>query len=806
MPNTFAHFATATKSKAKNYTTVPIDNGLFLILTDTKQLCYDFGGTRLFLGDIEEIETEEAREAIVSPLDKFYFVREDTKLWRYIGGEWHFWADGESASEHIEQTILSTNGVHGLKYNAATGVLSYLDANDDWQTLLVGDSSVVLATLLSSGWTGNEQTVTVSGVDSATNGTAGLTQDITTAAYEAACDAALRVSAQGTDSVTITAMGDVPSVDIPIAVIIFPQGSAAGGGGSWASAADLGDVSQLTTTNKSSAVEAINELDNGKVDKVSGKGLSTEDFTTAEKNKLGDIEAEAQKNVQADWEEDDDAADSYIQNKPTLGTAAAKNSTDHVQPNSHDLVESIAVYSAINNALSSIYTPRGDLACASLTSALLIEANVGNVYQMTDSGTTTALFLQGAGQTINIGDNVGIIKAGANTYLFNLMGNAFDLHDYQTKALATAIAGASTVEGALSALDTVKLSGMATILTSADDIDALNTVGVYAWASNSLPANVPDNIGYCIMFHVRGAAGGNNEQQYILKGSGGNLIMRSLATVSPRVWGEWHDLTPVDSITDGNMRPATSNAVYNAIQALPSTAVLGAARMHANIYRGKYLGSSVTAEQYAAISAGTFDDLYIGDYWTIGGVNWRIVDFDYWYGKGDTACSTHHVVIVPDTNLYTAKMNDSNVTTGGYIGSQMYTANLANAKTTINSAFGSAHILSKRELFTNTVSNGIPTAGAWVDSTVDLMNEINVYGSYIFTPANNGTTIPYIYTIDTTQFALFRLDPTRICNRSGWGLRDVVSAACFAVVAGYGNASFYGASNANGVRPAFAIK
>ena len=37
------------------------------------------------------------------------------------------------------------------------------------------------------------------------------------------------------------------------------------------------------------------------------------------------------------------------------------------------------------------------------------------------------------------------------------------------------------------------------------------------------------------------------------------------------------------------------------------------AGFHNSVYRGKYLGSSVTAEQYAQISAGTFDDLFIGD-------------------------------------------------------------------------------------------------------------------------------------------------------------------------------------------------
>ena len=57
------------------------------------------------------------------------------------------------------------------------------------------------------------------------------------------------------------------------------------------------------------------------------------------------------------------------------------------------------------------------------------------------------------------------------------------------------------------------------------------------------------------------------------------------------------------------------------------------AGVHNSIYRGKPLGSTVTAAQYAEIAAGTFKDLYIGDYWTIGGVNYRIAAFDY-YGYG----------------------------------------------------------------------------------------------------------------------------------------------------------------------------
>lgn len=226
---------------------------------------------------------------------------------------------------------------------------------------------------------------------------------------------------------------------------------------------------------------------------------------------------------------------------------------------------------------------------------------------------------------------------------------------------------------------------------------------------------------------------------------------------------------------------------------------------HNAIYRGKYLGTAVTAEQYAAISAGTFEDLYIGDYWTIGGVNWRIAAFDYYLNCGDTNTTKHHAVIVPDTCLYNAQMNTSNVTTGGYVGSAMYTANLEQAKTTIKAAF-SGHVLSHRIYLTNAITNGYASAGAWCDSEVDLMNENMVYGSAIFRPQNSlGSTIPNSYTVEKSQLPLFQHEPSRICNRATWWLRDVVSASLFAFVDSGGHASSSYAGYSFGVRPAFCI-
>ena len=222
------------------------------------------------------------------------------------------------------------------------------------------------------------------------------------------------------------------------------------------------------------------------------------------------------------------------------------------------------------------------------------------------------------------------------------------------------------------------------------------------------------------------------------------------------------------------------------------------------IYRGKNLGAVVTEEQKANIKNGTFKGFFLGDYWTIGSYTWRIVDFDYWYNCGDTAFTTPHLVIMPDKPLYNAQMNETNITTGGYTGSLMYTENLDQAKTLAASAFGDL-ILTHREYLTNAVTDGHASAGAWFDSTLDLPNEIMMYGCHVYAAMNNGTVIPTNYTIGKTQLALFTVVPKLISNRATFWLRDVVSSAYFARVHSDGLTDYGAASASFGVRPVFAI-
>ena len=229
------------------------------------------------------------------------------------------------------------------------------------------------------------------------------------------------------------------------------------------------------------------------------------------------------------------------------------------------------------------------------------------------------------------------------------------------------------------------------------------------------------------------------------------------------------------------------------------------------IYRGASLGSGATfetastSEQRAAIKDGSFADMYIGDYWTIDNKVFRIADFNYWKYIGDTSFNQNHLVLVPDAIMGSSKMNTENDTTGAYVGSKMYTDSesaLNTARTTISNLFGN-YLGTHRSYLANAVSNGAESAGAWVDSSVDLMSEIMVYGSKIRSKANDGS---YIATSDKTQLALFRLNPDFIVNkRAAWWLRDVVSSSSFAYVSGGGFANLSSASSSLGVRPAFAV-
>lgn len=254
------------------------------------------------------------------------------------------------------------------------------------------------------------------------------------------------------------------------------------------------------------------------------------------------------------------------------------------------------------------------------------------------------------------------------------------------------------------------------------------------------------------------------------------------------------------------------------------------AAAHNAIFRGKDLTSVYTVEQICQkISAGTFEDLYIGDYFdvTINGESSEVVrcilaGFDTYLHNGDTSFEAHHAVIVTKNCLNTLhQMNPTNTTEGGFQGSDMWNTVLPIYNTAFGNVFGS-HLLSHKTLLTNSISaSGASMAGAgytgysnnwsWVDTKLSLLSEIQVYGANVFSSSFYDTGC------DNLQLPLFALDPTaKVCrkggtanadasNRQWYWLRNVASAAGFALVTYDGRADCNYASGSGGVRPLFCI-
>lgn len=286
---------------------------------------------------------------------------------------------------------------------------------------------------------------------------------------------------------------------------------------------------------------------------------------------------------------------------------------------------------------------------------------------------------------------------------------------------------------------------------------------------------------------------------------------------------------------------------------------------HNSLYREKNLGT-FTEAQSAAIRAGTFMDIYIGDYWVFSNIPYtyygetsdttaqagktyyadatgtaletqpetradisgagyfeelnatysgtmRAADLDHYLRSGDNIdLRTHHVVVVPDVGLFTAPMNATDTTEGGYFGSKMRTVYLRRAEAIFKACFGENHVLKHRDMLVNAVANGRSTDAVWCDNVVELMDERMVYGSLIFDSSSpdgsGGSSVRSLFCHDSVsckQLNLFRHRPDMISNRHWYWLRNVVSATCFALVSG-GCCLYSNASRAtNGVRPAALI-
>lgn len=84
----------------------------------------------------------------------------------------------------------------------------------------------------------------------------------------------------------------------------------------------------------------------------------------------------------------------------------------------------------INAKISSVYKPAGAVAFAELPS--LSESILGNVYNVTDAFTTTANFVEGAGNKYPKGTNVVVVKV-SDAYKYDVLAGFVDLSGYVEK-------------------------------------------------------------------------------------------------------------------------------------------------------------------------------------------------------------------------------------------------------------------------------------------------------------------------------------------------------------------------------------
>ena len=269
-----------------------------------------------------------------------------------------------------------------------------------------------------------------------------------------------------------------------------------------------------------------------------------------------------------------------------------------------------------------------------------------------------------------------------------------------------------------------------------------------------------------------------------------------------------------DAIADGFIKLATSSnkglmsAAFAELLEDPSkiiffdnAATRSAAYHNAMPKRGKNLGTSITSDQLAQIAARTYDDMWLGDYWVINSRTHTIVSFEpYWHvGDQSNGVERGHIGVVTDGGWTKAWYDGSNDTSKGYVEISDTKAIRYYIKNTIEplikTDFGSSHVLSYRALFPTAYSSGVATSWAWADACVELMNEVEVYGSQVWESS------PYEVGHGARQLDLFRIDPSFKYTRSYWWLRGVYSAAWAAFVYGDGYADRGSASYVLGVRP-----
>jgi len=229
------------------------------------------------------------------------------------------------------------------------------------------------------------------------------------------------------------------------------------------------------------------------------------------------------------------------------------------------------------------------------------------------------------------------------------------------------------------------------------------------------------------------------------------------------------------------------------------------------------------------VENGTFKDIFPGMYitktYTAAGIESNITedfvvgDLDYFMTSGSTELTTHHaLMLMKNGSTVYKRMNASDTTAGGYVGSEMWKTTVPAYSTAVENAFGSSHIVSHGEWLTNDVNTSSVSKGytgltgaasgcTWANVKFNLMNNNMVYGSQITSSSY------YDAGNRAQQIAAMRHNSSLKIGHKGKGearscywLSDVVSSSAFAFASDIGAAGWYSASYSNYVRGYFLLK
>lgn len=237
------------------------------------------------------------------------------------------------------------------------------------------------------------------------------------------------------------------------------------------------------------------------------------------------------------------------------------------------------------------------------------------------------------------------------------------------------------------------------------------------------------------------------------------------------------DLVEVSELNDTDKflvetERGTRSVPFNVISDSCKGAMSAAA--HNGIYRGDNLLDKYTIEQlHTMVSAGDFSDIYIGDYIDVKistsyksdeTVRLLVAHLDYFLGNGETECTDHHILFVPEDCFATKDYIQHYGTSAGYSKTNMHTTVLPNYYTALNGADAlNGHILTHSRYLASDEDSTVSYQCTWTDTNLCLMNEVMVYGTIALSSSGWDVGDAQI------QLALFRLAPHKKIAHLGHG-------------------------------------